>query len=495
MDTDRRKKASEWFYRHVFTEEASGEGARVFRDESIPLRKEAPKEPLPPLLRAARALEQGRSPLWQSRDSLFVKQATLLASYTDNCPYDRPVLYYFPTYQSLTDDELRGYFTWRTRLRQGDIQRTSLSFAFLYIYELLNQIGVSDPQDGYRKLLSFRDDYGKLDISIVPYLIKWLPDYVVYYGLDPSLLQDLPQVRFDRHLAVLANPEHREDRQVMDAVAALSGRWLERSKFYGAYREDMDTVTVRVLRRMSAHYATHCKKTMVEQYFGPYEEFPVRFFESAVFHNRVKFESRDYVVDSIRTYRCENGFWTLRTYNTPAVPNRKLGQLVKTIDSVMRQRYGYRHSVKPEVSTKWVLKLIDEEIQALQQEKEAAKANKITIDYSRLEKIRQDAAITQDRLIVEEEAMEEEASPPPAAPEPEPEAETPLSREEYRLLQCLLYGKDLAWAAEKGLMLSVLADGINEKLYDLFADSVLTVDDRPELIEDYIEDLKEMVHP
>ena len=41
--------------------------------------------------------------------------------------------------------------------------------------------------------------------------------------------------------------------------------------------------------------------------------------------------------------------------------------------------------------------------------------------------------------------------------------------------------------------MSVLVDGINEKLYDTFLDSVL--DDTPALIEDYINDLKEMIHP
>ena len=35
----------------------------------------------------------------------------------------------------------------------------------------------------------------------------------------------------------------------------------------------------------------------------------------------------------------------------------------------------------------------------------------------------------------------------------------------------------------------------NEKLFDAFSDSVLILEDQPELIEDYIEDLKEMVHP
>ena len=44
-----------------------------------------------------------------------------------------------------------------------------------------------------------------------------------------------------------------------------------------------------------------------------------------------------------------------------------------------------------------------------------------------------------------------------------------------------------------GHLLSVLTDGINEKLYDTFGDTVL--DEGPQVIEDYMEDLKEMVHP
>ena len=44
-------------------------------------------------------------------------------------------------------------------------------------------------------------------------------------------------------------------------------------------------------------------------------------------------------------------------------------------------------------------------------------------------------------------------------------------------------------------MLSVLTDSINEKLYDIFSDTVLTWDDRPEPVEDYMDDLKEMVRP
>lgn len=430
----------------------------------------------------------------QSRESIFIKQGKLLAGYEDDYVYDRQVLRYFPTYQSLTDPELRGYFSWRTKLRRGNLQKTSLTYAFLYIYELLNQIGVADPMDGYRKLTEFRDAYGALDDGILPYLNLWLMDYVVYYNLDAGLLADTPQVRFNRGIAVLDSIQSRGDEEVIRAVEQLSPKWLERSKFYREYREECDTVIVRVLRRMSAHYNARCKKTMVEQYFGSFSQYRVILFDAAVFHERQVEGSRQYMMDENYIYRCRNGLWSVQKYNCLPHSNGKLGDGLKAIDGVMRECYGYGCPIQYKLDTKWILKIIQEEARNLLTEKKAAEEKKITIDYSRLARIRSDAAVTRDRLMVEEEAEEE--APPVQTPAPAEEPEdTPLTKDEYRLLQSLLYGRDYGWVRSSGLMLSVLADGINDKLYDTFSDSVLLGDDPPELIEDYIADLKEMIHP
>lgn len=430
----------------------------------------------------------------QSRESIFIKQGKLLAGYEDDYVYDRRVTHYFPTYQSLTNPELRGYFSWRTKLRRGNLQKTSLTYAFLYIYELLNQIGVADPMDGYRKLTEFRDAYGALDDGILPYLNLWLMDYVVYYNLDAGLLADTPQVRFNRGIAVLDSIQSRGDEEVIRAVKQLSPKWLERSKFYREYREDCDTVIVRVLRRMSAHYNARCKKTMVEQYFGSFSQYRVILFDAAVFHERQVEGSRQYMVDENYIYRCRNGLWSVQKYNCLPHSNGKLGDVLKAIDGVMRECNGYGRPVQYKLDTKWILKIIQEEARNLLTEKKAAEEKKITIDYSRLARIRSDAAVTRDRLMVEEEA--EEGAPPVQTPAPAEEPEdTPLTKDEYRLLQSLLYGRDYGWVRSSGLMLSVLVDGINDKLYDTFSDSVLLGDDPPELIEDYIADLKEMIHP
>lgn len=484
MDTNRMKKTAQWFY------------DTVFRDEAVKPRTCAPAEKLPSLLRAARSLEEipGR---WQSRESIFLKQGKLLASYEDDYEYKKSVVRYYPTYQSLTDQELRGYFSWRTKLRKGDVQKTSLSFAFLYIYELINQIGIENPLEGYRKLKDFRDAYVPLDDSIAPYLARWMTDYVVYYGLDANLLADAPQVVFDRSLSVLDLIQEQEEAKVMYAIKQLAPKWLSRSKFYGAHQADCDAVIVRILRKVSDHYAKRTKKTMVEQFFGELSQCQVWLFDTAVFCNPFPKRSTEFVVDERCVYRCRNGHWTVTKHTNIPASDRKLDNLLKTIDAVMREEYAYKHPVKYGIETKWTIKLIREEVRAFLAERKAVEARKITIDYAQLAKIRREAAMTQERLTVEEELEAETIEPvQTAAPDPiseAPEVDGPLSKPEYRLLQCLLYGRSLDWIQKEGYMLSVLSDSINDKLYDVFMDSVL--DDTPEPLEDYIEDLKEMIKP
>ena len=487
MDNSRMKYTAQWFYE------------KVFKDEPIKPIKEAPVEKVPSLLRTARSLENNPGNQWQSRESIFLKQAKLLADYEDDYQFHGDVVRYYPTYQALTDQELRGYFSWRTKWRKGDYQKTSLSFAFLYIYELINQVGVSDPFEGHQKLVAFRDTYGALDAGILSYLDKWITDYVIYYALDPNLLAGSRQVIFDRSISVLEMIQEQDDGKVMYAIKQLAPKWLSRSKFYGLNQSDCDRVIVRTLRRISDHYANRTKKTMVEQFFGVRTQFHIHLFDAAVFCDPIKKRNFEYALDERCIYRCQGTLWTVTKHTARLGSNTKLEDIIKTIDAIMREMYSYKHPIKYETETKWLIKIIREEVQNLLKEKKDAEAKKIVIDYSQLAKIRQEAAVTQEKLTVEEEIEESEIPEPMPVVASEPEVvssvteDCPLSGAEYRLLQCLLYERDWSWVHKEGLMLSVLSDSINDKLYDIFQDSVM--DDTPSLVDDYIDDLKEMVAP
>ena len=95
-------------------------------------------------------------------------------------------------------------------------------------------------------------------------------------------------------------------------------------------------------------------------------------------------------------------------------------------------------------------------------------------------------------LTSEASSAEEEPQPEEESAEQETdEAAFSLSEDELRLLRSLLHGEELGWLREKGLMLSVLTDSINEKLFDEFVDTV--PDDTPDVIEEYRRELKEIL--
>ena len=537
MFLDRLKKLSR-YREHVYTDE-----------QILPGRAKEPAADgnLPAPLRSVRAMEETLSTFRQSREQIFYKQAKLLERYEDDKPYPREVVRFYPTYQSLNNEELRGYFTWRTQLRAGNVEKTSLSFAMLYMYELLNQIGCSDPLDGYHKLASFRDAYSRLDDRILKYLDTWLRDYIIYYNLDHALLPPSSEKPVDQALLVLLNLDAYTDEQIVDALVTVSGYSLERSRFYKERKKEMTSVISRVLKGIRLHYRESCQKEWTEDYFGTTMTIPVRLFPSAVFHEQRTNVSFDYPIDPLRVYHNRNGRWTFTGFDTSRLEKHKAAALIRTVDSVMRDAYGFKYPMKPGMELKWLLTLIRQETARLQEEERQANRKVLHLDYSVLEKIREDAAYTRDRLITEEEAeparlgdteaavlrtdadkasadlrtdtdkapvdlISESSSTYPVhalVSESHPEKELPevppnineadseqtrldslLTEHELHYLRSLLDKSDLSWLRGQGLMASVLTDSINDKLYDLFEDTVL---DEDGIIPDYIEDLKEML--
>ena len=365
-----------------------------------------------------------------------------------------------------------------------------LTFAFLYIYELINQIGVADPIEGYEKLTAFRDAYSEIDTGILPYLKRWLRDYVIYYDLDPTLLADIPQMVINRSIAVLDRMPQESPAAIMEALDQLPLRWPRRSKFIQQHKKEMDAVTVGVLRRIWDHCHTRCKRSFTEQYLGGIKTDFTWPFEAAVFCDPLRRSDYEYHLDQYTTYRCRNGRWLVEGFVADTQACSKMDELIKTIDCHLRKKLDPKHPIQSPLDTKWILKIIQEEIDAFLAERERSQPKKIALDRSQLAKIRRDAAVTQEKLAIEDELEPEEPIVPPPVDAP---ADTPLSPAEYRLLQCLLYGRDLGWVQAEGHLLSVLLDGINEKLYEQFQDTVLDQDGQ--LLPDYIDELKEMVTP
>ncbi len=489
--------------------------SNVYRDEPIRLSAERTEQLTPPQYREMRKL--ARRSGWETGAKIFYEQGKLMETFEDHYDYEEEFAQYFPTYQSMSDRQLRGYFSWRTGVRRGCIEKTSLSFAFVHIYELLNQIGVDSPMAGYLALKRFQSAYGEIDHRIAPYLRLWIKDYVVYNDLDQALFENFIATDFDR--AVLTLQDHRSHGagEVFDALNSLSSYRFDNSRFFKRYPDDAQDVVYGVFDALSEYCGKKRKRSICERFLGKLQVSPYAMFRSAVFHHQPGRPDSVYEVNDVYRYRCQRGSWSCERFFGHKNKLRQIGALLKTIDFLMRQAYGFKSTLKIGRTSKLYQTIIAEEIAKHRQRARKKAASQITIDISQLQDIRHAALTTQNKLIVGE--IEDMANAPTAEPigasaagekagrndAPQPaneqaqqkqqEQNSPLNEDEYRFLACLLHGRpydDLI--RTRGLMPSLLVDAVNEKLFDSFGDTVIVYDgDKPVLIEDYIDDLKGII--
>lgn len=466
----------------------------VYKDEPIIQPASHMKSYVPEKIREMKNIASKRESCYCSDEFIFYNQAKFMADYEDDYEYRGDFFCYFPTYQKMRSDQLRGYFTWRGKIRRGEEASAPRSFYHVYIYELLHMIGSENAEEGYHKLRDFTRKYGKTDRYIGMYSSTWLIGFVVYYGLDRSLLEGLMDKNLHRAMSVLKEYEAHDDGELFEAICEISSYNIRNSKLYKNRSSDVEEVVCSTFRHMSEYYKKHNAKCLYQKLIGRKDTTNWGLFSSAVFYDRKKHADYTYEVSDFYRFVCRKGKWYCERYSFSG-KNKWLGDVLRSVDSIMRQRLNFGSPINNPCETKWILSIIDSEIDALIESKKKKAIDKIEIDVSKLEGIRKSADVIRDRLMTEEE-MEEQPKPQKAeAPAPEPTGspiknDTPLSGEEYAYLHSLLYGGSFSGRT----MPSVLADVINEKLFYLFQDVVIEeVFDVPEVVSDYAEELKGMI--
>lgn len=395
---------------------------------------------------------EGGAGRWLSEAELFYRQGLLMADFEDDCPYNGTFKSYFPTYNAMSDRQLRGYFTWRAQVRRGTVEETSTSFAFLYLYELICGIGVDNPLDGFNKIKAFWDAYRAFEPGIDRFARVWLQDYAVFHGLDPKLLRDSKSVMFDSALIELRRaardlvpapapsgqtptrrktseptlplpPDEVREERLMAAINALSTYNLSNSRLDRSHHRDLRHVACAVYVRMARYYDTHRKTGIVASLFGEETAMPYTMFASAVFFAPERHEDCEYRLDPIHIYRCQNGFWECMRIHGSRQKSSKLGEMMRACDQRLRLALDPAYPLKEEKVPKYLAKIIDDEIAAWLSWDAAHQPVKIDIDLSQLEHIRSAAAQTREALLIDEECEDDASAEAEAAGSGQPEAE------------------------------------------------------------------------
>ena len=508
----------------------------IYHDQPIPRRGALPPAPdCPP-----RIVEMQRVALKLTLRApaarIFFEQARLMADYEDDRPWRGGLHRHHPTYTSLTLAQLRGYFTWRARLRRGIVEPAPQPFAFLYMQELLHLVGADTAETGFRALLDFRRAYRRLDFGITPFCRMWLADFVVYYDLDAALLAEIPDPGETR-------PDGTETGRLLPLVCRRDhppeaiGRALQDLATHNL----ADSPTLATLPEAFAAALGRAFAAVMDErewqnpggaFLGEWQSAPYELFKGAVFFDHL---ARDQYCRNTPEGRffCEQGRWRRERFfpyrgKAQREQRKLLAALVRAVDARMRRLWNLKPALKaPNLPEGWA-ELVEAAVLAEREEERRREALRLPLDLSRLAGIRAEADKTRDSLIVpggvedgesEEcgewsvecgvwsEECEGKGSPPviprraagptwesrpcpeleiaTAAARPRNDNSTPLNAPERALLLALL--ADAAPPpAPPGQSLALLVDAINEKLFDAFDDTVVVFGESgPRVPEEY----------
>ena len=390
--------------------------AQHLNPESIRLREEDPVRQMfnqmRDIARESRYLNFRSSHFYNQKmqrenSRLFYRQGMFMKDFQD--AYEKVVPYssYYPNYQMMGYEQLRTFFTWRSAVREGRVEHVSLSYAFLYIYELLNNIGVDSPEEGAEQLVFFWDAFRVYDKSVDKYMSRWLKDYYIYYGLNERS-QDFAE----KNVPGAYYPELSEEENLFELYCGRSKYDIKKSAFF-TEREDL-------IRRCFLYTFERLQRAFAEGgfelddfLFQPARKMaPWTPFEGALFYPAGQQADRQVMLSRKEIYVCRGNQWTFSSVITTDSGKRLMGYCLKRMEAVLRKVTKYKHKLtaNPDMLSPVMadeLKkagicletVISDAVTAFYREETKTV---VRVNPGALEKIRQEAYVIQEKLTVPE---------------------------------------------------------------------------------------------
>ena len=489
--------------------------ADVYHDRELPAAEMQPTDRvgiIPEPIRHMLRIYEYRDGSFAEKCRNFYRQGKWMEKYEDDAPWQGEYRHYFPTYHDLNIRQLRGYFTWRTHIRRGEFLPIATSLAYLYVYELLNGIGTSSPEDALQKMWEFKIgflDSGIGEPSMYKNLYRWMLDYAILHHVpaalacryaDPSLVQK------DTALTILRAPEGYTDEELFSALCLLSGKPLEQSPVVKKDKARGRHLFAAVWR-YAQQVGSKDDKDLFTACFGARKTFPwYPLANAVVYWENTARPDTDYVLDACRSYHCRGGIWYEERYDNLYFDRGKIQAFLHETDCMLRKALKTGHYLRRKADEAWATEYVEAVIQAHQGGDRTMEPAKISIDLSHLDQIRRDALLTRDSLLTEAEIQEtdrDEQKNPQANARPESgEGTEPvngmlagLDETHRQILLALLRGEPVAPYIQGGhLMPSIVADTINEIFFDEIGDNILECDGNTmAIVEDYKEDILQML--
>lgn len=447
----------------------------------------------------------------------FYEQAKFMVDFEDD--YNKIVPFnYRASYKTMDNEQLRCYFSWRTKVRNKIVIDVPYNYINIYINELINFIGVLSFQDGVDKLIflweNYRHDHKVLDKEM-PSRIK---DFYINYSnnenyhdirnlfpikeiSNENTIKELLEYNYDNKLSffnristykiINSSFYNQERHQLIENCVGYVFGYLK--DYFKNYKINMNKL---ILSKLSTDY---WQPFMDDLYFFPNEE-----------------SGRNISIDDIEFYTKNGKLWH-REVTTCYYNNGFIGYVLKIIETKMRlilkskyrlhpntnmltyKFYGSRKTYRIVCSSEFFnfieKKVVDYFIKNKKIIlKPQPKSIEITIDPSKFNRIRDNAAIIQEKLIVDEVDDVEINEEIDFDNKKNSNNNETFNEIEVQFLNLLINHADISqlneFAMKNNSLLEVLVEGINEKSLDLINDSLIVIEDEVYIYPDYYEFIK-----
>ena len=288
----------------------------------------------------------------QCAEVSIVRQGEFMQDVTDDfnrsvfCGTERPI------YGALSLEQLRTYFTWRTDVRRGVYGKTDKSYVILYCYELLNKIGVLSSQDAFDRLIAMWENCR----SFCPYLDgimpSWLKDFYAFNHIDGDFSEHEATfpVKCERANDAVARFRTGDYSTNLEYLMGCSSYNLRGSIFFSDDTLPMlEKAIESVLHALEDYFKLRgislfeliCGRMRIDHLWVP-------FYAAYVDRDRMDgFHACN--ISVAERYCLKRGEPSVERFE--AAPYRSfIGYILKSVESVLRERTGFRYSIVPNLS-------------------------------------------------------------------------------------------------------------------------------------------------
>lgn len=339
-----------------------------------------------------------------------------------------------PMYASMSNSQLRTYFTWRTDVRRGVYRETDKSYVILYVYELLNKIGVHSSDEAFSKLLALWENM-KTAKYLDDVLPRWLKDFYAYNNVSgefPNI--ESKNENSARKSAVEISTGNFRDK--LDFLADNSAYSIKESSFYSEKTSD---IINGALEMVLGELSEYCKKygiTLDALICGQMKkDYSWRQFAGAMVNLDRMDGFRAVKINHEESYCIKRGEPALEEYSL-SVQKGIIGFILKSVEARLRIRTGFGRKItvnpamlsndvknrakamaaveNPEFA-KTIERAVDKfcDKNGIFQNDKADndnftyKTQKVEIDVSKLSEIREQAEITAQKLMQDDSEFDE----------------------------------------------------------------------------------------